>query len=475
MDEIVCGETLCCDYRVICLDKVALSDLVLILFSRNIEKIGFVESPQGAEESFRHRFFIVVSVMVQKFLQAVKKPLKSIGSAFEYWLNLVSCNQNLGVLLLNILREKVIYPRDISSTFLSTIANLDPRLGLVRNSADSKYYGALSMMASKISYENEAYIEATVTNQWKMEYMRFGQDFWNVYLGRSSTQAFMLRDRNAGSDMYVVAFRGTELFNADDWCSDFDISWYELGDTGKIHAGFLKAIGLQKDCKLPLEIEENNERPVAYYFIRNMLRKLLRQNNQAKFILTGHSLGGALAVLFPAILMLHNEKWMLERLYGVYTFGQPRVGDDVFGEFMKERLNKYGIRYFRYVYGNDVVPRLPFYDSTLRFKHFGTGLYFNSCYKVKILEEDLDKNFILPQYWISMRLVALWELVRSFGMSYRLGVEYRETLFLVLVRIFGLLVPGIPAHTPPDYINASRLVPSHVFLRIQNNQGLKIE
>ncbi|KAA8547101.1 hypothetical protein F0562_003530 [Nyssa sinensis] len=463
-----CNKGFSSNYMLLKPEEVRLFDLIRVLFHRNLEKRKFGDCPEGEgeakHESFEHRWLIFVSILVQKMLQSLSKPLAWFGSKLEWWLNLLSCNCNFGTLLVNCLRGKVVMPDEKSPTFLSFIGNLDRRVELDKSikHGDSRYYGALSVMAAKVSYENKAFIETTVRDHWKMEFLG-SYDFWNDYQEKNTTQAFLLRDKNVDPELIVVAFRGTETFDADAWCSDFDISWYEFPGMGKMHGGFMKALGLPKENQgWPKEIDKHST--LAYYAIREMLRELLQRNNEAKFIVTGHSLGGALAILFPAILALHEEAWLLERLDGVYTFGQPRVGDEKFGQFMKEQLRKYSIPYYRFVYSNDIVPRLPYDDTTLMFKHFGTCIYYNSFYKGKIVEEEPNKNYYSPLSVIPKIINAIWELIRSFTIRYIEGADYEEGNVLRVLRIVGLVVAGIPAHSPQDYVNATRLGSPDVYL-----------
>uniref|UniRef100_A0A2N9FYN1 Fungal lipase-type domain-containing protein n=1 Tax=Fagus sylvatica TaxID=28930 RepID=A0A2N9FYN1_FAGSY len=157
----------------------------------------------------------------------------------------------------------------------------------------------------------------------------------------------MFQDTKDDPNLIVVAFRGTHPFDPVALRTDVDLSWSELEGVGMVHSGFMKALGLQKDKGWPNEIEQgNNQKQFAYYEIRQRLRDLLQKNDKAKFILTGHSLGAALAVLFLTMLAKHDEKWLMEKLEGVYTFGQPRVGDKKMGNYMKEKLEKYKMSFY---------------------------------------------------------------------------------------------------------------------------------
>ncbi|XP_010070350.2 triacylglycerol lipase OBL1 [Eucalyptus grandis] len=449
---MACDKSFSSGYMLLSPEKVGVVDLFRILIHSDVGNRKFIDSSGETEESFQRRWIMFLSVLAQKLLLLVAKPLSGIGWAIEFWLNLLSSNQNLGGLLVNCLRGKPVIPHKESESFISFIGNLDKRVELDTriSPGEKEYYADLSMMASKASYENEAYLRTTVTQHWQMEFLGF-YDFWNDYLQKTTTQAFMLRDR----DTIVVAFRGTEPFNADDWCSDIDLSWYELRHIGKIHGGFMKALGLQRNEGWPKESPET--KPLAYYEVRKKLKSLLGENDKVKYVLTGHSLGGALAILFPAILAMHGETGLMERLEGVYTFGQPRVGDDKFGKYMEGVLEERKIKYFRFVYGYDIVPRLPYDNRAFMFKHFGKCCHFNRKYEGKIVEEEPNKNYLSPLHVIPMMMDAWHELKRSFTIHREIGPGYKEGLLLRFFRVIGLLIPGIPAHSPRDYVNAMRL------------------
>ncbi|RQO99618.1 hypothetical protein POPTR_014G027400v4 [Populus trichocarpa] len=398
-DEHFCQDKLLLDPK-----EASLKELVLLLFFSDVRSRKFVDCPEENRlRDINRRWLIFISVLVQKILLSCREPLAQTGHTVEYWLNLISNNGGLFKLLLNYLKDKVVRPDESSATFRSAVGHSDWRVELDKSSrpGEIKYNTSLSLMAAKLSYENKAFIETIVKDHWNMEFLG-SYDYWNGYQERASTQALLFQDKKVDPTLIVVAFRGTNPFDADDWTTDVDLSWYDLQGIG-------------------------------------------------------HSLGGALAILFMGVLALHQEAWLLERLEGVYTFGQPRVGDGQFGEFMVDKLKRYEVRYMRHVYSNDIVPRLPYDDNLILFKHFGPCIYFNSFYKGKVMQEEPNKNYfslllILPKY-----LNALWELIRSFIIPYLHGQDYRESWFMRLLRIAGLIVPGIPEHILQDYDNSTRL------------------
>ncbi|PWA46032.1 hypothetical protein CTI12_AA512720 [Artemisia annua] len=460
-----CDKSFCKDYLLLSPKDVRLWDLIMLLFSKNIGNMKFIDCPNGTvEESFSRRFVIFVSIVVQKLLQVVNKPLGWVGSAIEFLPNCLDANGGFLKLLFNFISGKLVLPNKESQEFLSVIGLGDIRRDLDKTIKhhDPRYTSALAIMAAKSAYENPAYIKQTVEKHWKMEFLGFF-NCWNDYEEDYTTQGFMWSDKTGESELIGVSFRGTSPFNAKDWSSDVDLSWYDLPGIGKVHAGFLKALGLQKSKGWPKDIQVDDHKPYTYYAIRQKLKDRLQDNPNAKFLITGHSLGAALAIVFPAVLAHHNETDLLSKLEGVYTFGQPRVGDHKFGEYMKEVLVTHGTRYHRFVYCNDLVPRVPFDNSDLLFKHFGDCHYYNSFYKGQVVTEEPNKNYFSLFAIIPMFANATWELMRSFIIYHQRGPEYCETYTCRGLRVFGLLIAGLPAHGPQDYVNLTRLGSPELF------------
>nr|CAB3448015.1 unnamed protein product [Digitaria exilis] len=457
-------------------DKGGFYDMFHLLWSCKVAENAAVDCPAGTEiADRRRRWAVFVSLVAQVLLLWVKKPVTLLGKVTEYWMNLLhdwrwrphgprqSSARLKGKQRLiercNIFPGKLKFPDRSSPNYRSCIGLLDTRVELDKEikHGDSNYNAALSIMAAKLAYENELVIKIVVEKHWKMTLLAC-YNCWNDFQGDYTTQAFVLADKAADATLAVVAFGGTRPFDTEQWCIDVDISWYEVPGIGKIHGGFMKALGLQRHGGWPKDLDDGDHRkpPFAYYAIRETLRSFLSENAGARFAVAGHSLGGALAVLFPTILALHGEEDVLARLEGVYTFGQPRVGDEEVGRFMGRYLDRPS-RYFRFVYCNDIVPRVPYDDSALQFKHFGTCLYFDSLYQGRVVHEEPNKNYFSLLTVAPKVVNAAWELARSFLIVYVAGPEYAEGWLMRLARVAGLVLPGLPPHSPRDYVNSTRL------------------
>ncbi|KAG6674648.1 hypothetical protein I3842_15G054000 [Carya illinoinensis] len=454
-----------CDYLLLKAEDASFRDLVFILFNLEPSQASIEFSEPCQKNAYKplgdflQRWYICVSLFLQKLLIIFGTPMALSGEMLEWWLNLLSGNGGFFKLWYNILTgDKVVVLKKSSSTFASVVGHLDQRVKLDENikPTDKKYKKSLSMMACKLSYENEAFVQTIIKNQWNMENLGFYK-FQNADVEEASTQVIMFKDTISNPNLIMVAFTGTKPFDPFGWQTDLDLSWFQLAGVGKVHMGFMRALGLkmakevwQKEIK-----QESDKRKVAYYAIKQRLRELLMKNEGAKFILTGHSLGGALAILFVSVLAMHEEAWLLEKLEGVYTFGQPRVGNKQFVDHMDKEFKKHDVKYFRYVYCNDLVPRVPC-DNGDFYQHFPTCKYYNSFYKEYSLKKEPNENYFSLLWVIPKYLNAFWEVIRSFIIPCLWGPNYSETWLMRMFRvIIGLIIPGVPAHSSQDYVNAT--------------------
>lgn len=159
-----------------------------------------------------------------------------------------------------------------------------------------------------------------------------------------NTQAYIATN----DDHIVVAFRGTEAPTSIDGLKDWLLTdavnllivpegrlgtdLIAAGVGARFHQGFVNAIGEIWDPVLAAVNDEvkKSDRPIW---------------------ITGHSLGGALAMF---------ASWLFPRKYvnihQVYTFGAPMIGNAAAVQAFDENFPN---KVFRYVNGPDPVPKLP--------------------------------------------------------------------------------------------------------------------
>ncbi|KIZ16650.1 lipase family protein [Streptomyces natalensis] len=183
--------------------------------------------------------------------------------------------------------------------------------------------------AADLAYKDKNTVENTA-REWGFPRVRHHETRFSPPFPLEDTQAYTI----AGEHMIITGFRGTEPKNIRDWLSDASTPPYPgPGGKGFVHYGFGEAL--------------NSIWPQ----VRAALDEF-RDSGQTIWF-TGHSLGGALAMLAGA--RLHFEEPRL-RADGIYTFGQPRTCERLLA---REFNTAFADRMYRFVNNNDVVPQLP--------------------------------------------------------------------------------------------------------------------
>ncbi len=186
----------------------------------------------------------------------------------------------------------------------------------------AKYFGAKENADLKWTFASENFISTTN-----------GKDI--------DTQAFVA---SSPTDI-IVAFRGTEPFNPIDWATDRQVEQADISQFG-----FLAGMK-QPGAKIHEGI--GNAFVAAWPKVKDAVTKCDDPSGVPKRLwITGHSLGGALATLAAAAFKITEGR----EVTAVYTFGQPRVGNEAFAQEFNDALKA---RFLRVVNDQDLIARLP--------------------------------------------------------------------------------------------------------------------
>jgi hypothetical protein len=148
-------------------------------------------------------------------------------------------------------------------------------------------------------------------------------------------------DPDPNKKLAAVAFRGTDKDDPTDLLDDVDAPLVDWQGASKVYDGFKDALEEVQAGLLPAV------QPINY-----------------KLLMTGHSLGAAIATLLAS----------LKTPTALYTIGSPRVGDAAFVASLG------GVTSYRYVDCCDAVTELP--PAGLGYAHLGNMLYIDRHRKV---------------------------------------------------------------------------------------------
>jgi triacylglycerol lipase len=214
----------------------------------------------------------------------------------------------------------------------------------------------------------------------------------------------------------VVSFRGT--IDAENWLTNIQVALVPFRGGGLIHFGFREAL----DTVFP-----------------QMSDVLQAWSGKGRTLwITGHSLGGALALLLGAYLRFPADptKTLPRPIAGLYTFGQPRVGTHDFCDACDTNFGNY---YFRYVNNRDIVTRVP--PRVLSYWHIDSVEYITS---EGVINDD-------PAWWqIFLDAVAAgFKAVETLKVATPIVAIVKDHAINNYIRLIGAVVNQAPTPAVP--------------------------
>ncbi|KAK2992397.1 hypothetical protein RJ640_029615 [Escallonia rubra] len=231
--------------------------------------------------------------------------------------------------------------------------NLFEKLGLNKHGyIVSKYIYAMSSMKVPRWLEKSRLLE----NAWSKD------SNWMGYVAVSDDE----ESKRIGRQDIVVAWRGTVA--PSEWYEDLKRKLDPIGPHGeaKVEHGFLSIYTSKSDAT---RYNKSSASEQVMDEVKRLVQFYKEKGEEVSLAITGHSLGGALALL--------NAYEAASALPGlpisVISFGAPRVGNIAF----RDELHQKGVKTLRVVVKQDVVPRMPgivFNEALQRFVYITGSL-----------------------------------------------------------------------------------------------------
>lgn len=156
----------------------------------------------------------------------------------------------------------------------------------------------------------------------------------------------------------VVTWRGTVA--ACEWYEDFQRKLDPIGhEDAKVEHGFLSIYTSKNDAT---RYNKSSASEQVMKEVTQLVQFYKEKGEEVSLTITGHSLGGALALLNA----YEVAKTIQDLPISVISFGAPRVGNIAF----KEELHQMGVKTLRVVVKQDWVPRMPGLVFNERLKKF---------------------------------------------------------------------------------------------------------